>query len=90
MSAAIPFRVDDPGQGDSGPQLRGKGVPLGWYELYDWALVWRYWHGQAEGLRKPYPRERAVLLHLGRDLTQAQLAERLGLPERTICRWRSR
>lgn len=64
--------------------------PRGWHDWYDWALVWRYWNGLGRGLRKPYLREIDELLRLGRDLTQAQLAERLGLPERTICRWRSR
>lgn len=71
-------------------QEGGKGYPRGWLDWYDWALVWRWWHGLSEGLRKPYLLEQYELLRLGSDLTQAQLAERLGLPERTICRWRSR
>lgn len=56
---------------------------------YDWALVWRYWNSDAEGLRLPYPLEREVLLHLGRGLTDVALAERLGLSVRAIERWRS-
>jgi hypothetical protein len=75
---------------ESRSSVVGKGIPREWLELYDWALVWRYWNGAAEGLRRPYPLEQFELLRLGRGLTQAQLAERLGLPERTICRWRSR
>jgi len=67
----------------------GRGIPREWLELYDWALVWRYWHGVAEGLRRPYPLEQMELMRLGAHLTQLQLAQRLGLPERTICRWRS-
>jgi hypothetical protein len=75
---------------ESRDSVAGRGIPREWLELYDWALVWRYWHGTAQGLRRPYPLEQWELLRLGRSLTQAQLAERLGLPERTICRWRSR
>jgi hypothetical protein len=52
--------------------------------------VWRYWHGQAEGLRKPYVREVQELLRLGRHLSDRQLAEQLHMPERTIWRWRQR
>lgn len=70
--------------------VTGKGIPNGWHDWYDWALVWRYWHGQADGLRRPYLLELAELMYLGRDLTGEQLAARLGRPERTICRWRAR
>jgi hypothetical protein len=87
----IPYRAPSGGDGTqrlNQSQLRALpgGIRHNWY---DWALVWRYWHGQAEGLRNPYPLERAVLLQMGRGLTDAALAERLGLSERAIARWRS-
>lgn len=69
-----------------------RGAPLGFDTWYDWALVYRYWHGQAATLRMPYLRERAALLKLGEQdgMTAAELGERLGFNERTIVRWRSR
>lgn len=56
---------------------------------YDWVLVWRYWHGQADGLRSPYHREQEALLRLGEvhRLSHLALAARLGVSARTIIRW---
>lgn len=68
----------------------GKGVPNGWYDWYDWVLVWRYWHGQADGLRRPCLLEIGELLRLGAGLSSERLALRLDRPERTILRWRAR
>lgn len=90
----IPFRIDDTGEGVSGP-LRsapapGKGYPREWHTLYDWALVWRYWNRQGQGLRRPYPLEARVLMHLGRNLSDGQLADRLGVHLRQVERWRAR
>lgn len=64
--------------------------PQGWHDWFDWALVWRYWNGQAEGLRKPYVLEVRELLRLGRHLSDEKLAEKIRMPERTVSRWRSR
>lgn len=71
---------------------QSRGVPVGYDTWYDWALVWRYWHRQAEGLRPPYLLEQAALLRLGAaaGLTAEELADRLGVAERTIVRWRAR
>lgn len=60
------------------------------YEHYDWALVWRYWHGQAQGLRSPYALEVLELLRLGKPLTDEAMGEQLGVAERTVARWRAR
>jgi len=57
----------------------------GWY---DWALVWRYWNGTAEGLRYPYTLEILELLRLGQGLSNLTLSEQLGVTERTVERWR--
>lgn len=67
-----------------------RGLPPGYLDWYDWALVYRYWNGNHEGLRQPYLLEIEALLRLGADLTAGDLAERLGVTERTICRWRAR
>lgn len=72
------------------PAPAGKGYPAEWHTLYDWALVWRYWHGTAQGLRRPYPLEVQVLVRLGRGLTDEQLAERVGVQRRQVQRWRTR
>lgn len=64
--------------------------PRGWHDWYDWALVYRYWTGDAAGLRKPYLREQAHLLRLGAELGNVELAARLGVTENTIIRWRAR
>lgn len=69
-----------------------RGVPNGYETWYDWALVYRYWNRDAEGLRMPYLRERAHLLQLGAEsgLSDPELAERLRVSHRTIERWRAR
>ena len=69
---------------------RGKGTPEGWFDWYDWALVWRYWIGEAHELRRPYLLEIAELLRLGSDLNNVELAARLGFSERQVIRWRKR
>lgn len=61
-----------------------------YYSWYDWALVWRYWHGQAQGLRSPCALEIVELLRLGRHLSDVLLGERLGLSDRQIARWRAK
>jgi hypothetical protein len=71
-------------------QQTGKGVPDGWYTWYDWVLVYRYWTGDAAGLRKPYLLEIRALMRLGAELTPDELAERFGLSRRTIERWREK
>lgn len=71
-------------------QKRGKGVPVGWYDWYDWVLVYRYWTGEADGLRRPYLLEIAELLRLGAHLDHVALAARLGFSDRQVLRWRQR
>ena len=61
-----------------------------YYRWYDWALVWRYWHGFGEGLRQPYLLEILELLRLGEDHSADALAKRLGVSQRQVQRWRSR
>ena len=94
MSARIPLMAPEPQEGGSGapgqPPAAGKGTPAEWHTLYDWALVWRYWHGQAQGLRRPYVLEAQMLVRLGRDLSDERLAERLGVQVRQVERWRAR
>lgn len=67
---------------------RGKGRPTGWFDWYDWALVYRYWTGEADGLRRPYLLEIAELLRLGAHLDNVALATRLGFSVRQVIRWR--
>ncbi len=63
-------------------------VPPGWHDWYDWVVVYRYWTGDAAGLRRPYRREQLALMRLGADMSVPELAARLGVTERTIFRWR--
>jgi hypothetical protein len=71
-------------------QVGSRGLPAGYATWYDWALVYRYWTGDNEGLRQPYLLEIKELLRLGAGLTSEQLAERIGVTERTVKRWKSR
>lgn len=66
-----------------------RGLPSGYADWYDWALVYRYWHGNHEGLRQPYLREIEALLRLGAGLKAADLACQVGVSQRTIERWRA-
>lgn len=66
----------------------GRGKPLGYDTWYDWALVYRYWTGEADGLRRPYRLEIAELLRLGAHLDNVALATRLGFSVRQVIRWR--
>lgn len=70
----------------------GKGRIEGYDTWYDWALVWRYWHRDAEGLRAPYALEQLALLRLGdaAGMSVPELGAHLGFSERTIARWRTR
>ncbi len=66
-----------------------RGVPDGYDTWYDWALVYRYWHGNNAGLRQPYLLEIQELLRLGADMRAEDLATQLGVSRRTVERWRS-
>lgn len=94
MSSRIPLVAPGTGDGGSGAPgphtAAGRGIPREWHTLYDWALVWRYWHGQAEGLRRPHALEIQVLVDLGRGLSDEQLADRLGVQLRQVARWRAK
>ena len=59
------------------------------HEWYDWAVVWRYWNGKAEGLRTPtYPEARELLrLAEAEGIGPTLLARRTGIHEATIHRW---
>lgn len=64
--------------------------PAGWHDWYDWALVYRYWMRNADGLRSPYRREQQALLRLGAQagMTVQELADHLGVAKMTVVRWR--
>lgn len=85
-----PRRVVTPADFDDFPAAPvERGAPAGFYDWYDWVVVWRYWNRDARGLRRLYLLEAGELLRLGADMSALELSLLVGVTERTVMRWQS-